>query len=225
MSYVIAGHSIINKNTPTTVIPPDTYLLLHAKCLHFAKNTHNKMFSPILSNNKLLRNFFTQHPVGLFKPGNTVQNVTIQVRGNVRGNRSLVHGVIKLPLPKGANLSNKTKNVIYNIQPLSKGGNTFQGNVKLSNVLRGRPGYYLGNFCRIATGVHYDPKGNMLAIGSGSNVQIVHLNNQSVRNFFKNYNGPNMNHVLAAFKHEKPEVTKKKVQEFLKSLRNRVVHQ
>jgi len=234
--YLIAGHSNITRNTPLTVVPKNTRLLLPTKCLHFGKASHNKLFSTFFHNEARVKKFFENNPAGFFKPGNVIQNVMIKAQGP---RNKLVHGVIKLPIPSGANLSNrnkvneKGKKYKYNVQPLSVTGTNHVGNIRLSEILKGRPGNYIGDFCRIAQGVHYDPKRKVLFITNPNGTEFKFLNNnlrlknpKSTGEIFTKYNGPiNVSHVRKALELELargPPISKNQMLNFLKTLSPKV---
>ena len=156
--FLIAAHSRIHKNVVLKKIPEGTWLLPLAKCLLPGKVSHNREYSTFFHNFEKVKNFVRTHPSGFYRPGDIYQDVMISTAPRNELNK-LVHGVIKLPLPKGSKLSNKTKLFNYQMQNLSvaKPG-VKQGKVFLSEILKNRPGMYVGAFCRVANNIIWEPK-------------------------------------------------------------------
>jgi hypothetical protein len=181
--YLISGHSDILKHTRTFTLPNNVYLLPLAQCGKPGKPAHDKIYSKIFNNANYVKRFVKNHPAGIFSPGNEVQNVFISAKQSNNPLNKYVHGVLKLPLPKGANLTNKTKEANYKFQPLSVPFNSrFQGKIKLSNMVKNRPGVYIGDYCRLAQNINYKPKNNKIILKNKTVNLSEHLKNNIPHN-------------------------------------------
>ena len=187
--YLISAHSEIPKFAKTFTLPKGVFLLPLAQCGKPGKPSHNRMYSRLFNNENSVKRFVRNHPAGMFSPGNQVQNVfiTAKPRSNTPLN-TYVHGVLKLPLPKGANLTNRTKAVNYKFQALSLPyNNRFQGKIKLSDLIRNRPGVYIGDYCRVAQNLLYKPKNNKIILPNNSIMNLSsRTNNTPLNNKFPN---------------------------------------
>jgi hypothetical protein len=205
--FLIASHSSINRNVEQKQIPPYTWYLPLAKCFLPGKVSHNREYSQFFNNIEKVKSFVREHPYGFYGPGDWYQDVMISAEPDNNKNR-LVHGVIKLPIPTGSNLSNKTRSYNYQVQNLSVAPNVpraRQGQVRLSKIFEGRPGVYIGDFCRIANGFFLDPKIQRAVLGMGRNAKLydnVPTNNLS--SFLRQHsNRFNLGHAVRALNVER----------------------
>jgi hypothetical protein len=195
--FLIAAHSRIHKNVGLKTIPEGTWLLPLAKCLLPAKVSHNREYSTFFHNFEKVKNFVRTHPAGFYGPGDIYQDVMISTKPRSNSNK-LVHGVIKLPLPKGSKLSNKTKLLNnYQMQNLSVAKpDVKQGKVFLSEILKNRPGTYVGAFCRVANNIIWEPKLGTAELPSGKKF----VSNANLLEFLKKHG---LKHAVQAFNLER----------------------
>jgi hypothetical protein len=217
--FLIASHSRIHKNVGLKKIPEGTWLLPLAKCLLPGKVSHNREYSTFFNNFEKVKNFVRTHPAGFYGPGDIYQDVMISTTPLSKSNK-LVHGVIKLPLPKGSNLSNKTKPRNYQTQNLSVARpGVKQGKVLLSEILKNRPGTYVGAFCRIANNIIWEPKLGSAELPSGK----VFVSNANLPRFLKEHG---LNHAAQALRLELlargPPVTKENVRRHIDKYKPKV---
>jgi len=202
--FLIASHSSINRNVQEKQMPPYTWYLPLAKCFLPGKASHNREYSKFFNNIEKVKSFVREHPYGFYGPGDTYQDVMISAEQDNNKNK-LVHGVIKLPIPTGSNLSNKNGSYNYQVQNLSLTlPRVRQGRVRLSKIFEGRPGVYIGDFCRIANGFFLDPKIKRAVLGRGRNAKLydnVPTNNLS--GFLRQHSNMfNLGHTVRALKVE-----------------------
>ena len=119
-----------------------------------------------------IQRFANEHPAGLFTPGKPVQNFMVKFRPKSNKN-TIVRGLIPLPLPKNANLGNSSKKINYKKVNVN-------GNIRLSNLVRNRPGVYIGM---------YDRNANVLNLEKGRGNKQPTKN--KMYNFFRMFNGLN----------------------------------
>jgi hypothetical protein len=229
--YLIASHSSINRNVKRKIMPPNTWYLPLAKCFLPGKTSHNKEYSTFFNRMNLVKRFVRNHPAGFFGPGDPYQDVTISAQPTVsRMRNKLVHGVIKLPIPTGSNLSNKNKLnerkslYKYQLQNLSVANRKKYGQVRLSQVFNRRPGVYIGDFCRVANGILYYPKTGKTVLGSGTNVRMVNINrnmNAFIRHHSKRYNLSHAEEALNIERVRGPPVKKSNIRKHINSLKER----
>jgi hypothetical protein len=207
--FLIASHSRIHRNVGLQKMPEGTWLLPLAKCLLPGKVSHNREYNTFFHNFGKVKNFVRTHPAGFYGPGDIYQDVMISAAPQTNSNR-LVHGVIKLPLPKGSNLSNKTKLLNYQMQNLSVAQpGVKQGKVRLSQILKNRPGTYIGAFCRIANNITWKPKARVAELRTG---KVFVPSNANLPRFLKEHG---LNHAVQALRLERrargPPATKENV--------------
>ena len=219
--YIISGHSTIQSTNKLYTIPKNTYLLPLAQCGRPATIAHNKMYSKIFQNKNTLNTFIRNHPGGVFKTGNTIQNVTVSMKPVMGVINKFVHGVMQLPLPRGANLSNKNTSASY------KFVNQNYKNKKLSEILsKHGPGVYIGDFCRIVPNLRIHSKNKLLAV---SNNKMIPFKNRPLTSALLalqsgRYKDP-ATALLNALRYERQRLgptvnlpTKNKIKEFLSRL-------
>lgn len=151
MKYYLISANLNKTNNKIFTLPNGVFLLPLSKPgsplkMSHIKQLYNPIFSKKQGNSKMfnIQRFPNEHPAGLFTPGKPVQNVMF--RFSPKNNKNtIVRGLIPLPLPIGANLGNSSKNINY-----QKVKNVNVNGIRLSNLVKNRPGVYIGMYGRNA---------------------------------------------------------------------------